>query len=278
MNQVSDIDLALAIQEAGAFPSISVFNFYKNGQLDLNFYSNELSRFKHNSNSGLLNSITPELFLENSFIEPFFKEGFRHVEVYHSKPSKDAIWIDVFNRIKFYEDQYDAKIIFKTLKPIKSIQANTVILKGAEAAGRKHIDAKPTKDSFLELKNLRPDLSIIPSGGIYSSSQVKFYIENGALAVGIGSLFAVSKESKVSLEVKKKILESTITDISSQGSLNLQGLFFNILSDDNDNMSKSLAHGIKNTELGCIFMGHAIDHITEILSVKDIVNKLMYDV
>lgn len=277
MNQVSDIDLALSVQDAGAFPSISIFNFYKNGQLDTGYYSNELSRFRHSCDSGLLTSVTPEIFLEDSVMQIFFKEGFGHVEIYHNKPSKDPIWLHVKNQIQDYKDKYGAKIIFKTLKPIKNIQAESVILKGSEAAGRKSTDAKPIKEAFLEFRDQRPELLIIPSGGIYNKSQIDFFMQNKALAVGIGSLFAVSKESKISLEVKQKILESTLSDVSTLGNLNHQGLFFDLLSEDDVNMTRSLASGIKNKDRGCVFMGHAIDHITKILTVKDIVNKLMYD-
>lgn len=276
MNQVSDIDLALAIQEAGAFPSISVFNFYKNGSLDKEYYSKELKRFKDNCDSGLMNSMPPELFLDDSFMKIFFEIGFQHVEVYHSKQSSDSIWTDVREKMSYYKDMYDAKIIFKTLKVLKNIQADTVILKGSEAAGRSSVDAEPIKESFFKFKDRWPDIKIIPSGGIYNSEQVDFYMNNGALAIGIGSLFAISKESKVSLEVKNKILKSTLEDLSHSGSLNLQGVFFKMFENDDINMTKSLAAGIQSTDQGCIFMGHAVSHITEILSVKDIVDKLCY--
>lgn len=274
MNQVSDIDLALAVDEAGVFPSISIFNYFRNGTVDISFYKKELRRFNEKSNNYLMTSVTPEMFLENSVMSPFLEIGYKHVEIYHNRPIDDDIWKNVSYQSKIMKDKFDTKIIFK-IGTLKQVDSNIVILKGIEGAGRKNLKSRPIKESFFEFRSKFPDLLVIPSGGIYESAQIKHFMDNGALAVGIGSLFAVSKESKISTDVKRKILESTISELTVQGSLNLQGLFFQVLKDDDNNFTKSLNLGIKNKEKGCVFMGHAIDHITEILSVKDIVDNLL---
>lgn len=277
MNQVSDINLALAVQSAGAFPSIPIFNFFKNGHLDKKFYLNELVRFKDNCNSGLMLSVSPEIFLNEQIMHLFFYLGFRHVKIYHTMNSQNDVWANIQTKIGQYKISYNAMVLQKLRKPILHVITDTVVLKGAEAAGRKYEDTLPTKENFLLFRNSHPNINLIPSGGIHSSEQVNFYMNNGALAVGIGSLFAISKESKVSPEVKNKILRSTLSDISTRGPLNLQGVFSDLEKDDDNNLTRTLSVGIKDPSKGGIFMGHAIDHITEILSVKDIVKNLIQE-
>ena len=103
-------------------------------------------------------------------------------------------------------------------------------------------------------------------------------MDQDALAIGIGTLFAASEESCVSKDTKQRIIDSTSADIKLIGPLNCRGLLFSRLEDDDENNSKSLYAGIKGTDTGCIYVGNGIDYIKEIMPVKDIIEWLVKDV
>jgi hypothetical protein len=279
MNQVSNVDLAIAIHNAGAFPSIIIHTFIKDNKFNSDLYKSELQRFQNKTNStNLLLSIGFKLLLHDTITEPFFKLGFKHIELFHYF-SNETEWSSILERCKYLEDKYDAKIMFKisTNEMESDSYYSTIILKGEEAAGRSSNTPKPIKEKFLEYRNMFPNTNIVPCGGIYNYEQVKFYMDNGALAIGIGSLFAASEESSLSIESKKKIINSSKSDITLGGQLNFKGLFSTILEDDDLNLTKSLHAGVNNPDEGCIYMGDAIDHITEILPVKVIIDRLIYN-
>jgi hypothetical protein len=125
------------------------------------------------------------------------------------------------------------------------------------------------------MKAARPEVNIIPSGGISTSEQVNYYMAHGAMAVGIGTLFAASEESPVSLETKLKIVDSTSEDLKRIGKLNHQGLLFKNIENDDNNNNQSLRQGMNNPSNGCIYAGAGIDSVTEILPVKEIVQRLV---
>lgn len=75
--------------------------------------------------------------------------------------------------------------------------------------------------------------------------------------------------------MKLKIIAFGAADLQRQGDHRLQGLFASVAGGDNQNLSKTLATGIRDARAGGIFMGSAIDHITEIRSVQDIVDSLV---
>lgn len=277
MNQVSDVNLAIAVHNAGAFPSIIITNYLNENKLDTGLYSSELRRFKDATGSNLLLlSIGFKAILYDAVTEPFFNLGFKHIELFHHF-SEDSGWQEILDRCKYLEDKYDAKIIFKvsTNNIDDETKYKTIILKGVEAAGRASPSPTPIKEKFIEYRSKFPHLDIIPCGGVYDNTQLKFFMDQGALAVGVGSLFAASEESCLSTESKMKIIKSSTRDITSGGTLNFKGLFSNIVDNDDINLTKSLSIGVRDPDNGCIYIGDAIDHITEILPIKVIVERLI---
>jgi hypothetical protein len=118
---------------------------------------------------------------------------------------------------------------------------------------------------------------LIPQGGIGTPAQVRSLLSAGAAAVGIGTVFAASKESCLSQEAKAKIIHSSSKDLVKLDSRQ-QALAIGDLPEftpDDWNRHNSLMDGITTGQSGHVYMGTAIDHINEILSVKEIVEYLV---
>lgn len=277
MNQVSDAALAIAVHQAGAFPSLSVANYINDNVFGVQAYKKELLAYKDATGSNnLLLSIGASLLLQEAVVRPFLLLGFRHIELFHAA-SSDPIWKDVIARSHRLAGEHGVKFVFKvsTAHVAQARDYPTVLLKGPEGAGRLADDAPPLSPTFDLCKSDLPATNLIVSGGIYHADQVRDYLTRGALAVAIGSLFAASKESAVADSVKRKIIASSSSDLQAMGRHKLRGLFSSVQSDDNANLTKTLRRGVRDADRGGVFMGNAIDHITEVLSVQDIVNRLV---
>jgi NAD(P)H-dependent flavin oxidoreductase YrpB (nitropropane dioxygenase family) len=160
--------------------------------------------------------------------------------------------------------------------------ANGIILKGPDGAGRGNVTGETLEQLFDKYTTNFPAQRVITSGGVGTSSQLKYYMDRGAFAVGIGTMFAVSAESKISTETKLKLvasgaadvkrLENGKTDIDSQNAI-----VFAPTVDDNHNNTKGLMVGIQRPESGHVFMGKGIEHANEILTCEAIVQRLVKD-
>ncbi|MGE3712359.1 MAG: nitronate monooxygenase [Hyphomicrobiaceae bacterium] len=276
MNRVSDVALAVAIHEAGAFPSISSFNFHRNGVLDFAWFESELDRFCDLTGStDVLLSLSTADFLTTR-IEMLARRGFRFVELFNWYPD-ERLWSETRARMAFLRRWYDIRTIFKIHRASDAIELDlpTVVFKGNEGAGRTVVDAGSLEENFQRLRQARPDMGIIPSGGISTADEVRHYMNHGALAVGIGTLFAASEESCVSRETKQRMIEAGAADIRRFGRFNHRGLMFGGVGNDDDNNTRSLVQGIADPAAGSIFVGGGIDRVTAIRPVRDIVAMLV---
>lgn len=276
MNGVSDIDLAIVVSNAGAFSSISIFNYYKNSLVNLDLLDRELQRFSDTTgHSDILISMHWEDFLKIEILELLLKNEIKFIELF-MRPLNNELWAVLSDKISEVR-KLGMKIFFKTIKLLPVSEYDAIILKGSNGAGRTFLSADNLTTSFGNLSKTVGSDKIIPSGGIGNYNDTQYFLNQGALAVGIGTLIAASEESKVSLETKKRIIESTSKDIVNIGPLNCRGLLFSLVDKDDDNNSKSLREGIKGTESGCIYVGNGIDYINEILPVKTIIERLVYN-
>jgi hypothetical protein len=277
MNGVSDIDLALAVEKSGGFPSITVFNYYQNETLNFKNLDIDLAKYcQAVGHSDILISMNWGDFLNPKMSELFIKYDIKFVELL-IRPAIDKLWVTVSKTISDFKKN-DVKFLFKTTKILPVCEYDAVILKGPNGAGRSFTYTEDLKTTFHRLaKDIGSD-KIIPSGGIGNYYDARYFLNNGAQAIGVGTLIAASHESKVSIETKKRILDSTSKDIVNIGSLNCRGILFSLLDDDDDNNTKSLRAGIKGTKSGCIYVGNGIDFIHEILPVKTIIERLIYNV
>jgi len=277
MNGVSTTELAIAVHNAGAFPSISVFNYYSEGRISIKKLTNEFLKFQDKTgSSNILVSMHWEELLHPAVLDMLISCKIFSIELF-VRPISHSSWPVLIDHIKKLRKE-NFKIIFKTTGLVPISEFDALVIKGPLGAGRSFLNTLDLENDFYKLKEKLPDSCLIPSGGIGCSEQVKYYISRGASAVGIGTLIAASEESCVSIETKQKIINSTSSDITVIGPLNCRGLLFSKLENDDDNNSKSLREGIKGTTQGCIYVGNGIDHIKQIMPVKDIIESLVQDV
>jgi hypothetical protein len=276
MNGVSDVNLAIIVSRAGAVPSLSIFNYYINGRIDLNLIEKELKRFTDATGSSeIILSMLWEHFMATPVIDMLLRFNISFVELF-VKPADQNEWLTLSTHIDKMSVN-GISVMFKTTSRIPDSDFDAIVLKGPLAAGRS-FGGNWSLEKQYDIVKEKIGSKIIPSGGIGSPEQVKYFMDREAIAIGIGTLLAASEESCVSIETKQKIIDSSSVDIKLIGPLNCRGLLFSRLDNDDDNNSKSLYAGINGTSSGCIYAGNGIDHITKIMPVKDIVEWLVKDV
>jgi len=279
MNKVSDLTLAMAVRHSGALPSLSIFN-YSNLiclEQDLVDYKKEFNDVK------LLLSMSTQELIRQSVCDLITKYQIEFVEVIRDTPGEDLRKLtleEVQAKTKFEKANLElirnnnVKVFLKThnTKNIEYI-VDGLVLKGQDGAGR---GTESLEALFTDIKKHSPDLPVIVSGGIGTAEQVKHYLDKGANAVGIGTLLAVAKECKISNETKLKMIESTSNDIKrfSNGA-SQNALIFTEIVNDTFNHSHGLEQGVTGVSSGHIFAGTAINHISEIRPVSDIINDLI---
>ena len=276
MNGVSDVDLAIVVSRAGAVPSLSIFNYYTNGQLNFPWFEKEIKRFiDATSSTEIVLSMHWEHFMAEPIINFLLRNKLRLIELF-VRPLDHNSWPALTTHIENMSVN-NICVMFKTTMSIPFSMFDAIVLKGPLSAGRSFGGTGSLEERYDIVKE-KIGTKIIPNGGIGTPEQVKYFIDRAALAVGIGTVLAASEESCVSKETKQRILDSTSADIQLIGPLNCRGLLFSRLDGDDDNNSKSLHAGINGTNSGCIYVGNGIDHIKQIMPVKDIIEWLVKDV
>ena len=269
MNGVSDVNLALACNSAGIVPSLIPYN-YKNFK---EFFT-ELASYKNATQGDIIVAIRFDEVVDVRLHGKLMTSGITHIELLEFTESN--LTDDNINKIKSVQDS-GIKIILKILThndiaPFVDI-IDAVTIKGPEAAGRSE-----DVDLISEIKDIRlqyPDLKIIASGGIKNNEDIQKYISAGADAVGIGTLFAMSKESSILNTVKNKLLQSNSSDIRRlKMGARQRAVIFDEHDNDDFNNTQGLYSGLATANSGHVFVGNAIDTITEIKSVQEIVNYL----
>ena len=273
MNQVSDLNLALAGHHAGIFPSLSLFNYWKNHRFDLDGLEQDLDKFQKISGSNnLLISLDVDLLLYQKVLDILVGKNFLYIEIVEGLNFQN---IPKIQKIRKDLTHKGLLIFVKEIAPRLIMETDVLILKGNEGAGRFLEDSHSLKELFAYMTNAFPSLSIIPSGGIKTAEDVEYYIDKNACAVGIGSLFAYSAESCVSKNTKNVIVESSWNDITRVKNKNQNGIVFEEIASDDENNTMSLKLGIKNPKNGHVFVGKSIDKIDSIKPVEEIVDELI---
>jgi len=274
MNGVSDVNLAIACAKSGIVPSLTMAPL----EWHLEKLPSYLQKFRDelgHCNLILGVTIPTELVdLEDYVLLLVKKYGITHCEVVSlTDPDKH----DSFNR-KLHD--LNCKVMRKQVSVFKA-QNNfdALITCGSESAG--YSMNHSTKKLFVIQRITTPDVPIVVSGGISTRSQINEYLKLGALAVSIGTMFAMSEESPIALSTKKVMIEKTSSDLSRMEISGLQGIVcrdVEITDDQSRAIDYRLKKGITG-ELndGVIFAGTGIDQINEILPVQEIVRRLTSD-
>jgi NAD(P)H-dependent flavin oxidoreductase YrpB (nitropropane dioxygenase family) len=280
MNKVSDLTLAMAVRRAGALPSLSIFNYS-----DVALLEQDLIDYKKEFNdTKLLLSISDKELRMQSVCNLIIQHQIEFVEILQHTPGEGLLIQPSYEEFQSKTQLEKANLelirnnnvkVFLKTHNTKNIEyiVDGLVLKGQDGAGR---GTESLETLFADIKKHSPDLLVIVSGGIGTAEQVKHYLDNGANAVGIGTLLAVSKECKISNETKLKMIESTSNDIKKFNNGAVQNaLIFTEIANDTFNHTQGLEQGIAGTSSGHIFAGTGIDHISEIRPVSDIIDDLI---
>jgi NAD(P)H-dependent flavin oxidoreductase YrpB (nitropropane dioxygenase family) len=295
MNRVSDLKLAIAIKAAGAVPSLSLYNYYisptvindKLLEKDLDAYTEKFG------DADLFLSLGVEEILDARFPRLITKYKVKFLEVVQEtnlelvhrgktpNPQREVRATEIINKLR-----ENGTLVFVKALVLSNIEEkfmfDGVIIKSADAAGRsgnlENEGITSLGDFLNKIKNKFPALHVIVSGGISTSKQVKELVDAGAAGIGIGTLFAAALESKVSLETKLKMINSTSADIQPlKSGARQNALVFAPAAAGTFNNTRGLAEGVKSPKAGHIFVGKGIDNVTAVLPVNDIVQSLVKD-
>jgi NAD(P)H-dependent flavin oxidoreductase YrpB (nitropropane dioxygenase family) len=268
MNGVSDLNLALACTRAGIVPSLIPYTF--------NSFEDFLEAVSMVLKEG------GDIHVAISFKDIIDKaeliknSGITHIEILDYEPN-DITTANkhIINELR----SHGIKIFLKVLLPYVIDQfidiIDAVTVKGSEGAGRSAKDVK-LETIIFDIKQSYPGLYIVASGGIKDSKDIKSLLANGASAVSIGTLFAMSKESSMSQEVKDKLLKLSSNDIKRlKGGARQRAVIFDEQFNDDFNNTNGLMSGLKTGLSGHVFVGNAINDIIDVISVQEIVDHLV---
>ena len=245
MNQVSDAKFAVDCYNAGIYPSISLFNYktIKDFILGISYFKEKTGttdflfslNFSDFENLQIRN-IIDKLDIKNiELISNFYNANKSFINIKDELKNRNSIrfFLKTIDRKDFYFGKY----------------FNGLILKGNESAGA--LGKNKIESIFLYTKNKYPNKFIIPSGGIQNKDQIKYFMSNGATAIGIGTLFALSEESPIPKEAKLAMINKKRNIMITQhNKLNYEKgavIFSKTKYTDNDpNNTNSLILGINS--------------------------------
>lgn len=275
MNKVSDINLAIAVHECGVLPTLSVFNYS-----DLyNELQDDMTTFKSVTNS---NEIAISFDADNVIdVDKIIQMQPAYVEVLGYR---DKSQIPIFEKL----NDSGIKIILKQVYVDDILQIKDVlhmlygiILKNEKSAGLNFRQSKSLHEQVLLIKEHNENVLIIASGGIYDKADIDKMLNAGADAVSIGTLFALSAESKISEVVKNNIISSKdklsiLSDVKQSYFHNCVVFNKNIRTryHTDSNYTNFLIEGLNTGKSGLVYMGYAIKRIEKIETVKQIMNRL----
>ncbi len=289
MNKVSDVPLAVAVRQAGCLPSLSIFNYFTRlGVIDPMLLKKDIDQYSGAvGDSSILISVDLGNLLDlQGLLDILLNCRVRAVEIILDDAHPDAVHrrrIILPQVIKQLQDN-GTMVFTKTLLPMDVlVGADGIILKGPDGAGRGNSTGDTLEQLFDKFKSNFSTQKVITSGGVGTSAQLKYYMDRGAYGVGIGTMFAVSAESKISTETKLKLVASSAADVkrldngkTDKDSQN--AIVFSHTAGDNQNNTRGLMAGIKDPTQGHVFIGKGIEHANEILTCEEIVQRLVKDI
>ena len=123
---------------------------------------------------------------------------------------------------------------------------------------------------------------LIPYGGIGTADQVQDYIELGAEMIAVGTVLALSAESTMATETKLAAIQKQSQDLVQLthdfgGVKRKQSVlkFGNYAGPDDANGTIGLVRGLNGKKDSHVYLGRGIDHVDEILSCQQIIQRLV---
>jgi len=174
----------------------------------------------------------------------------------------------------------------------ESIGCDAVVGEGVEAGGHNGLDELSTQELLKQLSN-NLSIPIIAAGGIADKDDIRCALQNGAEGVQIGTLFAATNESSAHINYKKAIVNAGTDDTALI--LKKIGLTRAINNSFTERVTKLENKGVASKELkeilgekreklgifegdlaeGILEAGQGVEKINELLSVKEIFDRLI---
>lgn len=281
MNGASDLNLALAIESAGAMPSL-LFNMRDaQDRIDFSDATRQLSEFRSaTGHTNIIVGVHHRDVIETKFIDWLRENRPSHIEIIGNKLNNNEYLYDPRWPIMMSAIKKITKIMIRINAPTEYLPwVDGFCIKGQESAGVG--GGYKVKDLTKKQIDITPRVAIIPYGGVGTAEQVKEYIDMGATAIASGTLFAASKESPLTDAVKQSIASADISDLVTLADTNQKilplGPVDSIIDTRGDwNREQSLKNGISGDgTIGHIYMGESIQYIDRIKTVKEIVDDLV---
>jgi NAD(P)H-dependent flavin oxidoreductase YrpB (nitropropane dioxygenase family) len=296
MNKGSTVELGVAVHNAGGYPSLCSWTY--NGHLSA--MQRDLDSLVKQINSNCVH-VSFEL---NELINPM---ACRDIIKSYNIPTVEIIY-GYSNHPRPYSEfslETEEKLVQTTLRMLHEmgvkifkrtygpVDAETMkrhfldgfCVKGSDAAGFTSIT--PTRDLFIQQRELTPNAMVIPYGGVGTAEQVKEYLDLGAEMVAVGTLLAMSEESPIKLETKIAAINSTKDDLKQRPHTfpvgnNTVDRKQNMLQfgpykgRDDANGTLGLVKGLydKKNQLGHAYLGHSVDQVKSILPCRTIIQNL----
>lgn len=275
MTGVSDMPLALAVDAAGALPSLMISPDHE--QAD-----SMLTEFKKSAgHANLLISLDLHKLTDWTYMKMLDKHCVTHIEIFRNDADGNLLDLNSTMTLQMTKAvahlRKKSKVMIRIYDDYTSpIAVDAYCVKGKESGGKS--GDWSVRDLFLHKSKSGCPTALIPYGGISRPDQVAEYISAGAAAVAVGTLFALAKESALSPSVKNKIIQSTASD-RKKNSLNQNLLELGpcVVDPKDDwnrtNRLKSSIAGDGNK--GFVYLGQGFADVKEIRSAKEIVDYLV---
>ena len=281
MNGVShDVALAIAVSTAGAMPSLI--------PVDL---TTQIKHYKkHTGNTDLVIWVKEPDLLDTEYINLLLTLEIKFVEL----TRVDVDSIEKLNSMKTYSDFWSNKTFIKNIEylkkngvkilrrchkePIETFGlVDAVCVKGKESAG---FSSNVTIENLMKMqKDKTPDVHIISYGGVAGPKDVEKYLNLGASAVGVGTLFAASEESCIDRGVINLMITKSSKDLTRFNDTKQNAVVINADQTQPDGFNRSNSLNLGLTGLGGhIYAGYSIDGVTEIKTVQEIVEYLVSEI
>jgi len=274
MNGASDINLALAVHAAGAMPSLQIDRYNDDQTINHEHVDHILSEFtKQAGNGHVVLAIAEEDFLDYKFIKLVREYHVSHVEILSNEIDSSRYWHQPQFHLGLKYVKQTSKVLSRMLSTAHAnSHTDAFCIKGKESAG--FAGAVSVSDLFDQLRTISSK-ALIPYGGIGTPAQVKQYLDRGASGVAVGTLFAATHESCLSTETKLAMCGSSSDQLTQFKETGQNVLVLGTLrSNEQDwNHEQDLKNGIAGHG-GLVYAGSAIDHVTEIRTVQQVVDYL----
>ena len=299
MNRVSTLPLALACWDAGVFPSLMIpfqeedFQTPMSPEDRRDAINQTLLEFKKItgkcdvvlglSYSELDDADTMKLIIDHrvSHVELFSAVG--QTKIYHPMREKYQ-----HRYQEWFVEKIKTYVSIRFMERYRQLNSSTprtaIGLHGSDGAGGTNMELT-TREMFDQQRQMTPDAVIIPYGGIGTPEQVVYYLEAGAAAVAVGTLFAASAESPLSEATKHAMISASTDHLVRTPDTNQNMLPLGRWRDLIDNKGQSGANrdgslhaGIYGDgTVGHIYAGHGIQHVDRIRTVQETVEYLIED-